>query len=475
MPNHVKMMMAAVTVMISSPAWAAAVRMDGGKPLSASLPGAWAAFADPQTGAMYTDTAGDFAIPVVLDTGASGMVLSDSHATNKGLFGSGLLGLNIPKTGENYLDFGIAGEEVFDVSRSTKLLLAPINFGLVGSRDIASFSDRGEYKFQIKQKDTTISGLPIPIDVLGSPVLNQHVLHVQPNNIAYTGQIPYIQFMNTHLLDALPGDIRDEDVYRVPVDYRNFVEGDPAVTVADNPVVPGVRIRDARGGETTSPHTMLFDSGGQITIITEQFAEEAGIDLVNERPIRHVGVVGAGTGQVQIPGYEIDELIIPLTGSDELIFEKVTIFVSPLPGGLDGTLGMPLFGPSLTQVGPTGPVDEIEGLFSNWFLDAFAEELVLVPIEKTKRTLPGDLDGSGAVDSIDLAIILNAWTRTVPPADPRADSTGDRLVNAFDLALVLNNWARTTAPSAAALPEPATMSVLLVGLSLASARRPRRS
>jgi hypothetical protein len=48
----------------------------------------------------------------------------------------------------------------------------------------------------------------------------------------------------------------------------------------------------------------------------------------------------------------------------------------------------------------------------------------------------GDLDGNGAVDAADLAILLGAWGS----ANPDADLNDDGDVNAADLAILLGNW-----------------------------------
>lgn len=49
-------------------------------------------------------------------------------------------------------------------------------------------------------------------------------------------------------------------------------------------------------------------------------------------------------------------------------------------------------------------------------------------------TLPGDLDGDGAVGAADLAILLGGWST------PKADLDGDGTTGASDLALLLGNW-----------------------------------
>ena len=52
----------------------------------------------------------------------------------------------------------------------------------------------------------------------------------------------------------------------------------------------------------------------------------------------------------------------------------------------------------------------------------------------------GDIDGDGAVNGSDLAILLGDWG----PGKSAADLNGDGKVDATDLALVLGSWTGTT-------------------------------
>ncbi len=67
---------------------------------------------------------------------------------------------------------------------------------------------------------------------------------------------------------------------------------------------------------------------------------------------------------------------------------------------------------------------------------------------------PGDVDGNGVVDGLDLTAVLTAWETT--PGDPlwneNADLDDNNVVDGLDLTEVISNW--TTA--SAASPEPAS-------------------
>ena len=78
--------------------------------------------------------------------------------------------------------------------------------------------------------------------------------------------------------------------------------------------------------------------------------------------------------------------------------------------------------------------------------------------------LTGDLDGDGFVGIGDLNLVLGNWNLDVPPANPLADPSGDNFIGIDDLNTVLGNWNAGTPPTAgAAVPEPATLSLLALG------------
>ena len=87
----------------------------------------------------------------------------------------------------------------------------------------------------------------------------------------------------------------------------------------------------------------------------------------------------------------------------------------------------------------------------NWYLGYGAE----VWVEEDFETVgPGDVDGNGVVDGLDLTAVLTAWE--TEPGDPlwneAADLDDNNIVDGLDLTEVISNW---TVASAAAPPEAA--------------------
>ncbi len=81
--------------------------------------------------------------------------------------------------------------------------------------------------------------------------------------------------------------------------------------------------------------------------------------------------------------------------------------------------------------------------------------------------LVGDLDGDGFVGITDLNIVLGSWNQSIPPGDPLADPSGDGFVGIEDLNVILGNWnAGTSPPTNNAIPEPATLGLVLLGSTL---------
>ncbi len=75
------------------------------------------------------------------------------------------------------------------------------------------------------------------------------------------------------------------------------------------------------------------------------------------------------------------------------------------------------------------------------------------------ESLPGDLNGDGAVNSGDLDIVRANWGAAVTPGTS-GDANNDGVVNSGDLDIVRANWGAT---AAAAVPEPGAWTLFLLG------------
>ncbi len=83
---------------------------------------------------------------------------------------------------------------------------------------------------------------------------------------------------------------------------------------------------------------------------------------------------------------------------------------------------------------------------------------------------PGDVNADGFVDGSDLSIVISNWGQSVPSGES-GDLDGNGIVDGSDYSEVISYWGQSSLPqSPAAIPEPATLGLLLLGV-LALLRR----
>jgi hypothetical protein len=83
--------------------------------------------------------------------------------------------------------------------------------------------------------------------------------------------------------------------------------------------------------------------------------------------------------------------------------------------------------------------------------------------------IPGDINGDGQVDGLDLNLLGADW-QSVSPVTPEADINGDGIVDGLDLNILGGNWQAGVPAPGAAIPEPASLALLGIG-AMAMLRR----
>lgn len=142
---------------------------------------------------------------------------------------------------------------------------------------------------------------------------------------------------------------------RVPLElWGESNQADPGdeITYSENPVQTNVALSNTNPSDpnetlSVDDQMFLFDTGAQLSIISSKIAQQLGLDL--NAPETTIDVQGAAGVSIEVPGYTIDSLILPLDDDGDQVFDgslefvNVPIYVLDVIEGLDGILGMNLF------------------------------------------------------------------------------------------------------------------------------------
>lgn len=301
------------------------------------------------------------AIEAFLDTGASGIVLSDS--TTKGLK------VQPQKTRDGksvtYEDVGVAGAEEFGVSEPLWVSLAPYSSNTDGDNPGAYSRPAGPLRVQLKPAGGLLDQLMGGLDIAGMPAMVGRVMVMDCRPLAKMDKI------KTSLV--MPGDRSIPKTTRtVPLTYVSFARftrvtppGSPGPTLAPNPMIGPDPLNPADSSQPVSARykgkavalTMLLDTGAACSMISTKKAAELGVTYspdgtsLNGVPPKEqfsLDVGGIG-GSKKSTGFYLDVLALPAKAGQPVVYAKAPVLISDVtvvdpatgkPFTLDGVFGM---------------------------------------------------------------------------------------------------------------------------------------
>ena len=258
---------------------------------------------------------------------------------------------------------GASGTEVADISDPIGMYMTGLGNATGGtSLSVNTATMVGQYNTSIL---TTETGSVLP-NIIGSPMIAQYQTVIrtsvhrtvtvggatyhspdvsfQPLDTAYPSNYSRLTF------DVMsPSGVAPDPVFIPSLDnFNNF---------ADNPTTPtfwGSLFATANAtdtGGTATGKQFLFDTGAQITVMSQDTAAEVGFNSAGENPSTpdfFVEVEGVGGSQQQVPGFYLDQLKVTTNGGP-ITWTHVPVVVLDVidprdgVGYVPGILGMNLF------------------------------------------------------------------------------------------------------------------------------------
>ena len=379
-----------------------------------------------------------------LDTGASGILMSRETAE--------IMGLAIEPEAQ-YVDAGVAGEDYFDVSEL--LYIGTTDFNASDPYDPEIYTLLGPWRFQIRQSYADF----FPVDILGVPVI--------------AGKTAVLDPSGTINLEYFYADIKQADDPTIPVvdfnvalRFEKYVFPDdprnipPLPVLAYNPVIDNI-IAEYNG--ITSIGSWLFDTGAMISNVSVAQGVELGLTDEYGEPVItpdfYIDIGGIG-GQVTLPGFQIDNLIIPTLCGYNLVFNNARITVHDI-GVYDASTGEyiildGIFGSNFlcasAKIEAGWPVDLAAGAFNRVVIDT--QNALLGFDVNDVYTLPmcedmgipweeGDLNRDYSIDLKDLRILTDEWLNDCDWLNWNcrgADLSSDNTINFTDFTDFANDW-----------------------------------
>lgn len=248
-----------------------------------------------------------------LDTGASGILLSQETANQ--------MGIHIDPNAR-FFDIGVGGVEYFNVSEPLYVGIAGYETENPENSDVYRFL--GIARCEVKRSSAGLLGEAI--DVMGMPVMMGHII------VLNSGATNSMEYFSADILSDNDRTIPKADI-KVSLKLMNFnyVENPnnvpPLPVLAYNPVIDNVNI-SFKGKH--SKGVWLFDTGATISFISTYQASKLGITdedgVPKIAPAFSVPISGVGE-MTMINGFEIDRLAVPSSFGPDIVFKNARIGV----------------------------------------------------------------------------------------------------------------------------------------------------
>jgi hypothetical protein len=241
---------------------------------------------------------------------------------------------------------------------------------------------------------------------------------------------------------------------RIDENVSTFTEFDDRYLIFDSPT--------SRSGTSADSAWMVTAYGAEGTY--------AGADVVGEWSFFNGDRLGGDLDAAR----NVDTNVDIVTGG---VYD-FTIVVDPTTQSYDATVSDGTNTFTAMNLGWRTAGDQVGGVLcfgarssANGEVRAFSlDELTVTEGAPVTISVPGDTDGNGIVDATDAAVLARNWGGSVSGAT-NGDFNGDGVVNAADAAILAANWGNHNSESAAGVPEPSTMVLLLAGLGWLLIRR----
>jgi len=285
----------------------------------------------------------------LLDTGAAVSLITDQATTDFNMYG--------PYPGEAD---GFRGTETLLVGGATGFLEAeifdPVGLYATGLQNrIGSGSLTLDNGALLGQTNTSIIGIPAESElpnVLGLPFASQYATSIrsdQPQIFTLDGKTvrtPQIDFLplgsgGHGIARRAPFSLNPGASFAQPPAYLLNINNLDLDHPNENPSTPTIiqgglflSINAENEGGQLNDYDFFFDTGADVTVVSELNASRLGFDVILDEPDFTVAVVGSGGENSEVPGFYVEEFTIQAIGGNVTAY-NVPIIVLNVPNPAD--------------------------------------------------------------------------------------------------------------------------------------------